>query len=249
MQYEPQKNQYTALQTVFIVLFISCFNTYCYISSCVYYGLLLMVSFALQQICLWRFPRKRVLLGKSVLFLTYFFPVFFNLKDNIDIDVSVCFIVACNFITIVSFYLINKRDIQILLSKEYIKQYSQSLSRKKFYLESYSLLIMPIAEEVFFRKYCFSLITPSAISIIVASLIISLFFVLSHYNSPWGPFVMGKKDLLWLFILSEFLIILKLSYRSIVLCILVHYIFNLPAFLGNYLRMRKKLYTSNGFQL
>ncbi|WP_367576182.1 CPBP family intramembrane glutamic endopeptidase [Parasphaerochaeta coccoides] len=142
-------------------------------------------------------------------------------------------------VVIVLYYLINRRSIKILLSKEYIEKYSPPLNKKEFSIECYSLFTIPIAEEFFFRNFLFSLFNKSLISVIFTVLIISFLFVVSHYNSPWAPYLMGKKDLFWLFILSSFLIILKLSFQSIILCILVHYFFNLPTFL-NYLSRLKK---------
>ena len=236
---DPRKLHYTQLQKFLALLAVTLMLLHAYLIGKFFYGIIILSSLCLQQLCVWRFSRKRLLWGKTILALTYLLPLPFCLEDVVLSSFPWPIWLISLIVTGILYYVLNIHSLRLLLSEEYIRKFSVPLSSREYVEESYSLLLIPIVEEIFFRHFLFSLFGNSRESILITALLISLLFVVSHYNTPWAPYVMGIRDVLWLFILSLFLIIMKISFNSLLLCILLHHIFNIPVFLSNFSRYRK----------
>lgn len=120
--------------------------------------------------------------------------------------------------------LINKKQIEIFLSEEFVAATKKQDSIRYVFIV-YNLIGAAICEELYFRKF---IITVFYEYKQIAVLFSSIYFMLSHYILMWGD-SFKRNDFITQIIIGLISGMIYIVSNSIVTCIILHLIMNLPS--------------------
>lgn len=154
----------------------------------------------------------------------------FNVKANYNI-----LIILVTLIAVVTLVLVNFKDYKTMITGIHSKipiKVSQYISIV------ISNLIAIVAEEILFRMFLLNLCVTMkpALAIILSSLV----FTFSHYVNRWANVIFKLKNYFFIFILGIVLAIAYIYTKSLLLCIILHFVYNSSDFLSLTRRVFRK---------